>query len=228
MIEISLSSLSTTNLGTLGNRTVDYSERTAEEEITTHPLLAPVKTETERYNAVVLKKIYSGMGSTVEGADLVRDNYHRSLKSIVAGYAGFTETPKGVAAATLLQVFADTGSIYGLSYADESAVLDKFDEALELPANQAHIATIGMTDEVAAAQQAHAHFKTLFLDQAAANADLRKTPSASSIRHDLENALRNYYALVSAMRDIAPWDDLYLALVELTKAAKTSTREFGT
>lgn len=227
MIEITFSRLTTTNLGTLGDRTIAYSDQTSDADITGHPLLAEVKTKSEVYNAVILKRIYSGMGTTVEGADLVRDNNHRSLKNILSGFAGFGGTAKGTAAAALLQVFANMGSIYELSYADESAVIDKLLTALTLPTNEAYITTLGLQSEVEALSVAQTNFESLYLEQAAANAELRKQPSASSIRHELEGALRDYYAFVSSMRNIAPWDDLYLVLLELTKAAKSSIREFA-
>lgn len=56
MITIAFSSLTTTNLGTLGNRTIEVSERIANQTVTTSPLLAEIKTKSEVYNAVVLKK----------------------------------------------------------------------------------------------------------------------------------------------------------------------------
>lgn len=227
MIRVPFSSLTTTNLGTLGNRTILYSERIGNETITASPLLAEVKIKSEVYNAVVLKKVYSGMGKTVESADLFRDRTYQHVKRILQGFAGFPDNERGKAAFALLSVFDEAGSIYGLSYADESAVLNKLIGNLQLDVNKAHVTTLGLEDEFAQLRDAQTNFNEVFLDQVGANAELRKQPSASGIRHELEDTLRDYFAFVSAMRKIAPWGELYQALKELAKAARLSNLPDG-
>lgn len=222
MITVPFSSLTTTNLGALGNRTIVASERTANETITAQPLLAEIRKKSEVYDAVVLKQIYSGMGTTVEGADLYRDRVYQNVKRMLQGFAGFTDTTRGKAAATLLRAFDETGSIYGLSYADESTVLNKLITLLGTDENRANITAVGIEEEAQLLADAQTHFQQVFFEQVEANAGLRKQPSASSIRHELEDALRDYFAFVSAMRKIEPWSGLYLSLRELAKAARLS------
>ena len=74
-------------------------------------------------------------------------------------------------------------------------------------------------DELVAAQQA---FKSIYLEQSEANASLRVTPSASSLRKRLENSIRNYLQFVRAMKDVDGWSLLYAELNELAKAARNS------
>ena len=222
MIKVPFSSLTTTNLGSLGNRVIEASERTANETITANPLLDETRNKAEVYNAVVLKRIYSGMGTTVEGADLFRDRVYHNLKRMLQGFAGFTDSARGKAAAALLRVFDEAGGIYGLSYADESMVLSKLIGMLDTDENRAHFTLLGIGEEAQLLSEAQSNFEQVFFEQVEANADLRKSPSASSIRHELEDALRNYFAFVSAMRRIEPWRALYLSFKELAKAARLS------
>lgn len=222
MIKVPFSRLSTTNLGTLGTRTVEYSERTANESVTTSPLLAELKAKSEEYNSVVLKKGYSGMGTSVIEADLTRDRVYQNVKRILQGFAGFPETNRGKAALALLKAFDDAGSIHGLSYADETAVLNKIMTALQTDENKANVTVLAMEEEFRQLEESQNNFNQIFFDQVDANAELRKQSSASAIRNELENVLRDYFAYVSAMRRIEPWDDLYQALKELAKAARLS------
>ena len=55
-------------------------------------------------------------------------------------------------------------------------------------------------------------------------ATLRQQTSASATRQYLEIALRDYFGLITAMRNLAPYDTLYTALGEVVKAARLSKR----
>ena len=68
----------------------------------------------------------------------------------------------------------------------------------------------------------HETFETLFAEQAEANADLRNMTSASAIRRNLEQTLRSYLNLITAMKEVPGWELLYADINELVKAASNS------
>lgn len=51
----------------------------------------------------------------------------------------------------------------------------------------------------------------------------RQIASASSTRKDLEQMLRSYLNLITAMKDVPDWTKLYHDLNEIVKAAKNSS-----
>ena len=68
----------------------------------------------------------------------------------------------------------------------------------------------------------HTDFEILFAQQAEANGDLRQIASASSSRKELEQVLRSYLNLITAMKDVPDWSNLYHDLNEIVKAARNS------
>ena len=65
-------------------------------------------------------------------------------------------------------------------------------------------------------------FEEIFAEQAGANADLRQQKSASAIRNNLEETLKSFFGLLTAMKDVADWKLFYNDVNELVKAAKNS------
>ena len=55
-----------------------------------------------------------------------------------------------------------------------------------------------------------------------ANADLRKTPSATALRRELEKTLRAYLDFVNIMKVQKDWEGVYQEINEIVKAARNS------
>ena len=227
MLRLSFNQLSTKVLGNLAERTIELSNQTGNETIINHPLVVEVKNKYGQYNAVVIKKTFSGLGTDIVAFDLLRDNYDNGLKKIITGFAAFGGMPQSNDAQQLLDIYDETGNIRDKSYADESVILNKRIEKLNLPENKERIARLGITPQVTKYEESQVAFNTLFLNQAQANATLRQQTSASATRQYLEIALRDYFGLITAMRNLAPYDTLYTALGEVVKAARLSKRPTG-
>ena len=60
-------------------------------------------------------------------------------------------------------------------------------------------------------------FERLYSEQIEANAELRMEKSASALRKDLENTLRNYLKYIDAMKSVPNYKELYYELNELLK-----------
>ena len=139
------------------------------------------------------------------------------------GYARMSGQPLAADAEVLYALIRRYGvDLYLRSYSNQTENIDKLIEELEKTEHADRLAALGLTsvfDELVAAQQA---FKSIYLEQSEANASLRVTLSASSLRKRLENSIRNYLQFVHAMKDVDGWSLLYAKLNELAKAARNS------
>ena len=217
MLKIGLTNLSTKQLDYLAEQTIALSEMNSNTEIIENPVFGQIKTVHRDYRAVVMKQTYSGLGESLSVKDIFRDNCYTNLSNIVSGFAMFEGSPKQAPSLHLKKIFDEAGSIVRLNYADESVVIEKVTERLSTPESKSAISALGITAEVSLFVNAQREFNELYLEQVNANSDLRQQPSASSMRGELENVLRSYYALVSGMSIVQPWKDIYSDLAELLK-----------
>ena len=220
---INLSKLTTKNLATLAQRIINSSQSGNYTIIENHPLLVALSASYEKYDAVYTKLTYSGKGKDVAAADKERDAAFSSLKAFLNGYRQLASAANYEDAEALYTVFKTFGlDIDTMSYSAETAQMKKLIEALELPENTARIAHLSLESAVEDLKTKQEAFETLFAEQAEANAELRDTASASSIRKELEQALRAYLTLLTAMKDVPDWTKLYFDLNEIVKAARNS------
>lgn len=144
------------------------------------------------------------------------------------GYARMSGQPLAADAEVLYALIRRYGvDLYLRSYSNQTENIDKLIEELEKTEHADRLAALGLTsvfDELVAAQQA---FKSIYLEQSEANASLRVTPSASSLRKRLENSIRNYLQFVHAMKDVDGWSLLYAELNEVAKAQAVSCFHTG-
>ena len=103
------------------------------------------------------------------------------------------------------------------SYAEETALLKKLIESLNNPNNQSKLRAIGLDMTYEELKRKQMDFERLYSEQIEANAELRMEKSASSLRKDLENTLRNYLKYIDAMKSVPNYKELYYELNELLK-----------
>lgn len=139
------------------------------------------------------------------------------------GYARMSGQPLAADTEVLYALIRRYGvDLYLRSYSNQTENIDKLIEELEKTEHADRLAALGLTsvfDELVAAQQA---FKSIYLEQSEANASLRVSPSASSLRKRLENSICNYLQFVHSIKDVDGWSLLYAELNELAKAASNS------
>ena len=193
MLRISFTRISTKNLDYLGEQTIALSEKNSNQEVINNPLFEQVKTVRLNYNLIVIKKTYSGLGSELQNDDIARDKLFSAFVRIIDGFAAFDGSGKQASAQLLQNIISETGSsVTGLSYTEESVVINKLIERLAAPEAANAVSAIGAVEEVAKLTEVQKRFDALYTEQLDANSDLRQQPSASSMRKELENALRSY------------------------------------
>lgn len=222
-MKITLSKLSTKDLATLAQRTINVSDSGTYAVITAHPLLAELKLKYADYDAVYAKQIYSGKGKDVANADKERDTSFSNLKGFLNGYRKLSSVANQQSAEDLYQVFKLFGlELYKMSYSSQTAQMKKLIEELEKPDNNKKINDLKLQTAFDEMKDKQIVFEQIFAEQAGANADLRQQKSASGIRKDLEETLKSFLGLVTAMKDLTDWKLFYAEVNELVKAAKNS------
>lgn len=220
--------LSNGNLSTLAERTITVSEKPEFLVVKDNPLLAVLKEEYTGFFSVFGKNTFSGLGVAVKEGDILRDRSFIGFRRILDGHTYFADFEFRQDVVDLYTVFDRIGvTLYTDTYADQSAKMDKLIEELEKPENVEKIGKLNLTSHFDLLRASHNKFKQFFLAQTAANAVLRETQSASSIRNKLETALRNYLNVVTAMKSVDGWKILYNELNELVKAANGSVNSSG-
>lgn len=118
----------------------------------------------------------------------------------------------------LYEVFKKYGlDLDRLSYSAETAQMNNLLLELDAESNKEKIATLQLTAYFAKLKQAQTDFEAIYATQAEANAELSSLPSATTIRRNLEKALRNYFTLLTAMKDDEEWSLLYQDINQIVK-----------
>jgi hypothetical protein len=215
--------LSTKDLAAMCQRTFTVSSEAAFTTVTNNPLLTALQTVYNEYDAVYVKKTFSGKSELLASADKKRDTLFGGLKDILLGHSklsisSYNQTAKDVYAIIELHDIA----LDRFSYAEETAQLKKLLEELALPGNAAKVEQMQLTGIVTELKTAQAEFENLFNQAAGENSELRLMESATSMRQQLEAALRDYLNLVKAMSSQPVWKELYAKLSEVAKAVYNS------
>lgn len=223
-MKITLSRISTRSLSALCDMIINGSETYWGELVGNHALLAILKVEYERYDAVYAKKGYSGMGKEVAEANLLRTERYAALRLILRGYAKSAGFSGQNDARQLLAAFTLRGKeVYQESYFCKSAFFGVLFKRLDLPENKAIPERLHLTELVGLLKAAVDNFEKLSDEQISANAKLHAVQPASVQRKDLEKALRNYLDYVTAMRSVTEdWERLYLLIGEFVKSVRKS------
>lgn len=222
-MKISLQRISTKDLATLTQRTIEASKNGKNKVSDANPLLAEVEKHYADYDAVYTKQIYSGKGKSVAQADVERDKVFSSVKNFLWGYRQIPTMPNADKADKLYEIIKFFGTnIDRLSYAEETAQLKKLIEELEKQENKEKITALGLTAILEDLKTKQEAFENIYAEQTQSNAELRKLPSASAIRKTLEKALRTYFDFLTVMQAQPQWTGLYQEVNELVKAIKNS------
>ena len=224
-MRISLSRLSVTSLSALVDRVIRESKLEKHPVVKDDALLTALENLFEGYDAVFGKRKYSGVGKLVASADLRRNEAFVGMKFCVYGLTKVSGHSLYADATELYKLFKHIGlGLDQYNYSEKSALLSKLVERMDLPENAQLIEATHLTEIYGILKAAQINFEGMIYQQIAANSKLRQLKTASSLRRELEMALHNYLALVTAMKQLPGWKELYLIMNEFVKAARNSHR----
>lgn len=217
-MKITFNEIRNKELGALAQRVIKASQEGKYTVVKNLPLLLDVEKKYADYYKSYNKPTYSGKGKEVGKADAVRDQIFRKIRAFLKASKEQIITPNYAEAEALYKVFQSTGLGRNRhNYAEETALMKKLIEELEQPENAEKVISLNLTHAFEELKMAQNNFEKLYAEQAEANAELRATPNATTLRGELEKALRNYFNLLNAMRDQPEWEMIYAEISELVK-----------
>ena len=211
-MKITLARLTTKDLATLAQRVIQISKNEKHQKTQQqNPLLADLEKKSQAYDEVYAKQIFSGKGKSV------------SVKNFLWGYRQVSSAPHADKAKELYELIKGFGTdLDRLSYSAESAQMKKLIEELEKTENKTKLTALSLTTVFTELKTKQENFEQIYAEQVEANADLRKTPSATAFRRELEKTLRAYLDLVNIMKVKKDWERVYQEINEIVKAARNS------
>ena len=225
-MKIRLSRLSNSILSALANRVINTSKHPEYTVVNNHPLLVTLEAEHNGFILVFGKQTFSGLGQTVENADITRDALFSGMKTILLGYTKTTGHEFQQDAIDLFTIFENRGLGINLySYADESTEMEKLIVDISKPENLLKLEHLHLTDLFGMMKTAQTDFESIYALQTKTNTGLRQMQSSSSILRNLETALHNYLNIVEAMKHISCWETLHTELSEVVKAVRNSKQD---
>lgn len=182
------------------------------------PLLSALEQEYNTYKEAFVKQTYSGKGKELAKLDEERDDVFSQMRNYLKAFSEAKFVPHHEEAKELYKILKqhDLG-LDRKSYAEETALLKKLIESLNNPNNQSKLRAVGLDMTYEELKRKQMDFERLYSEQIEANAELRMEKSASSLRKDLENTLRNYLKYIDAMKSVPNYKELYYELNELLK-----------
>lgn len=163
----------------------------------------------------------SGLETKIAEKDAHNDNMYFGLKEIVIGMSRSAhEVSKFADTEKMLSIFQKHGNMNKKTYSQQSAALTGFCKEMGNTDNAAIVETLGLTEALARLKNMNTNFKATYLNQVTANAYLHRKDTAVVMYKPLEDALRQFYTLVEAMKNIPSWQKLYADLSELSQRNK--------
>ena len=223
-MKITLARLTTKDLATLAQRVIQISKNEKHQKTQQqNPLLADLEKKSQAYDEVYAKQIFSGKGKSVAEADEAMDRAFVSVKNFLWGYQQVSSVPHSDKAKELYELIKGFGTdLDRLSYSAESAQMKKLIEELEKTENKTKLTALSLTTAFTDLKTKQENFEQIYAEQVEANADLRKTPSATAFRRELEKTLRAYLDFVNIMKVQKDWERVYQEINEIVKAARNS------
>ena len=222
-MKISLQRISTKDLATLAQRVIQISKNEKHQKTQQqNPLLADLEKKSQAYDEVYAKQVFSGKGKSVAEADEARDKAFVSVKNFLWGYQQVSSAPHSDKAKEFELIKGLGTDLDRLSYSAESAQMKKLIEELEKTEYKAKLTALSLTTAFTELKTKQENFEQIYAEQVEANADLRKIPSATALRRELEKTLRAYLDFVNIMKVQKDWEGVYQEINEIVKAARNS------
>jgi hypothetical protein len=225
MLKKSFQKLTNEAFASLASETIKMVTDTANTTFTTNPLFTAIEPAYNAFFAVLDKQTFSGMGEQIAALDKRRDKVYSGLYQIIKGWSKFVGEgiPNGETATELLPLFEDVESVRRMSsrtYAQETSAIEHLVTLMDTTENMAKFASLGLSEARVRVRNHNQNFKNAYLQQVNANSAIRQQGTATDKRKALEEAMKDFYALVDSMKKIAPWTDLYSDLEELQMRTK--------
>lgn len=219
-MNLSFPVLSLEEIFTLAYRTLLLSDQPQFSSFLNHnPVLDELKQIFARFEQSYQRN-GTGKGKQIFELDRLRKRYLTGFKAQIKGLANMNGlVEKQQKADELLKIINQylPANRAKNKYADLTAPLNKCLDELSTTSNQNKLRFIGVLDSFNLLKETQQQFEQLIIEKAEQDSLWHQQQSATKLRKELVNSLKDYYELVKIMRKQQGWDKLYLNLQELSK-----------
>ncbi len=205
---------------------IELTHNNALKEIKTNPVFLEVKKIQAIFAPLVPKEHYTGMSQSLKALNKEIRTDIQNIRMLVSGIAGvYSGTPKASAAQTVLNAIKKGGKLHGGKADDVHSRITTIMNELSKPEAQAALTTLELTATFDALAEKKKRYDAGLVERLDKKSEISQTENATTVRPRLESALKDYLALVTAMRKVQGWQDLYADLNEVVKRMKRSVKE---
>lgn len=221
LMTISLTKLSTKELAATMQRVIEASKKGNYKLSGSNTLLSVLEEEYAIYNEVFAKTTFSGKGKEVADADKQRDEAYNLIRNYLKHLSPMTLMPNYENAIALYNILKQLGlGLANLNYAEQTAQMQKLIETLDTDSNKALLTSLNLLPTFEDLKKKQEAFEKVYFLQAEANAMLRQSQSATSIRKNAEKALRDYLSYLTIFKNNEEFKTLYSDIREILKGVK--------
>lgn len=222
------------NFKKLSVRSLDYgasliinvTHNNAQQEAKTHPVFLEVEKERNIFTPLVAKDHYTRMSDMLKklNSEILTDI--RGIKNFALGIVAIhSDADKVNAAQTILNAIKKGGKLYNQKTSELNSRITTVINEFAKPEVQAAFTALALTDAGNSLIEKKKRYDAGSVEHVDKKSEISQTENASTARPRLEEALKDYLALVTAMRKVSGWEDLYADINEVVKRMKRSIRE---
>ncbi|MDO5522901.1 MAG: DUF6261 family protein [Bacteroidia bacterium] len=222
------------NLGKLSLRSLDTGTRliieltrnNAQESAKTNPVFLEVENQHNIFAPLVPKEHYTGMSQTLKELRNEIKSDIRNIKKLATATVGiYPGSEKADATQIVLNAIKKGGNLSKGKADDVDSRITTIMNQFALPETTAAFTTLELTPMAEALAEKKKRYDDGSVERLDKKSEIRQTENASIARPRLESALKDYLSLVTAMRKVEGWQDLYADLNEAVKRMKRSVKE---
>ncbi|HBL32522.1 MAG TPA: hypothetical protein DDZ96_01710 [Porphyromonadaceae bacterium] len=204
---------------------IDVTNNNPQEAAKTSPVFQKVVSEHAYFAPLVPVDHYSRMSGPMKTESKEIIALIKGMNSYASGYAAlFPGTEKSQAAQAVTGAIKAGGKLYNQTTGELDSRTEAVLTRLTNPEMEANLTALELTAPVTLLANKKKNYNALTVKRVDKESELKQLDTASEARGRMEDALKDYLSLVTAMRTVDGWQDLYADIEEVVKTIKRAIR----
>ncbi len=195
-------------LGAVTWRVVETAQESKMVDVVTDTAYTNLEQKSEKYRQSINKRRYSELTDEMVALDKNRDSLSSGMRKYVASQLDSPVVSMSDAALKVQRVLDRFVGVEVLSFGDESVNLRNMVAELRATGLQASVTTLNLKPWIDAIETANEAFELKIRERGDDVVAIHEVKSASVLRRELEQALRDYFEFVHALVILKKTDDL--------------------
>jgi len=189
-------------------RVVETAQESKMVDVVTDTAYTNLEQKSEKYRQSINKRRYSELTDEMVSLDKNRDSLSSGMRKYVASQLDSPVVSMSDAALKVQRVLDRFVGVEVLSFGDESVNLRNMVTELRATGLQASVTTLNLKPWIDAIETANEAFESKIRERGDDVVAIHEVKSASVLRRELEQALRDYFEFVHALVILKKTDDL--------------------